>query len=155
MSLHISDRSHSDRTCHVILLTASPNCHERRDFGGKAGGRESPWFVNSVGVTTGSYPAGILGGIGGGDRRIPLLGSLGGIGGAAPLSWARCGNLSKVTAFGGIRGTLGKFIDNCRRTGDVTCSIGLSGPFTEAARGFLGGMFGGGGSFSGKCSMLT
>lgn len=141
--------------CHPTLVTASSDCQERLDFGGKAGGRESSWLVNSIGLTISSYPAGILGGIGGGVRRNPLLGSLGGMGGAASLSWERCGNLSNVTDFGGTRGALGIFIDNCRRTGDVPYSVELSGPFTDAARGFLGGMCGGGGSFSGKFSMLT
>lgn len=99
--------------------------------------------------------------MGGGDRRVPLLGSLGGIGGASSLSCAVSGNLTNVSAFGGTRGTPGIIIDICRRTGEVTFSeVEDLSPLTEDARGFGGdagflGGISGGGSFSGKFSMLT
>ena len=79
----------SYRTCHALHVTTSPNFHERLDFGGKAGATESSWLDISVCLVIGSFPGGILGGMGGGDRRVPLLGSLGGIWGAASLSSAR------------------------------------------------------------------
>ena len=60
----------------------------------------------SVCLVVGSFPGGILVGIGGGDRRVPLLGSLGRIGSGALLSSARRGNLSNVVALGGNRRTL-------------------------------------------------
>ena len=79
----------SDRTCHVLHVTTSPNFRERVDFGDKAGVTETSWLDISLCLVVGSFPGGILGGIGGGDRRVPLLGSLGRIGSGASLSSAR------------------------------------------------------------------
>lgn len=131
------------------------DCYDRPFFGGRAGGKQSSWLVTSVGLAKGSWSVGNLGGTGGGIRRTPLFGSLGGIGGAVSSRWANGGNLSNVTDLGGSWGGLSEFKDICRRTGDVAFSVNLSGPFTVAARGFRGGITGGEGSFSGKFSMLT
>ena len=85
----------SDRTCHAVHVLTSPNCHERLDFGGRAGGTETSWLDISVCLVVGSFPGagalpgGILRGIGGGDRRVPLPGHLRRIGSGASLSSAR------------------------------------------------------------------
>ena len=134
----------------TITSDATCRCQERRGFGGKAGGFKSSLLVNSV-ILLGGTGGGTGGGMGGGSRGAPR----GGKGGGSQFSSTALGDLGgRIPST--RSGTIGRVNDICRRPGEVAVSEDLS-PLTEDDRGlagFLGGISGGG-SFSGKFSMLT